>query len=267
MQLFRDWFSLLNRGERVAAVGSSDSHTVGDPVGQGRTYVASSTDEPAAIDLDEACTNIREGRSTLSLGIFVEVEVDAAFGPGALVPLSEDGFEVGLRIACPRWVRPERARIFVNGIERHGVALEELTASDAQQPGFETSLTARIDWPHAHDAWVVCVVDGAEAGRPFWPMTNAYTLGASNPVFIDADRDGAYSPPRVSARRLLDRSESGGSLALELASCDPAVGVHLLDLFRLARAEETRTELREAWESAGAAPWVGEWLESLPPVR
>jgi hypothetical protein len=191
MQLFRDWFSLLNCGERVAAVGSSDSHTVGDPVGQGRTYVASSTDEPAAIDLDEACTNIREGRSTLSLGIFVEVEVDAAFGPGALVPLSEDGFEVGLRIACPRWVRPERARIFVNGIERHGVALEELTASDAQQPGFETSLTARIDWPHAHDAWVVCVVDGAEAGRPFWPMTNAYTLGASNPVFIDADRDGA----------------------------------------------------------------------------
>ena len=46
MLLFRDWFALLNRGENVYGVGSSDSHTVGGVVGQGRTYVMSSTDDP-----------------------------------------------------------------------------------------------------------------------------------------------------------------------------------------------------------------------------
>mgnify|MGYP001602924364 CR=1 FL=1 len=33
MLLFRDWFALLNNGVRIFAVGSSDSHTVGEPVG------------------------------------------------------------------------------------------------------------------------------------------------------------------------------------------------------------------------------------------
>ena len=52
MLLFRDWFALLNRGESVYAVGSSDSHTVGGVVGQGRTYVVSSSDDPAALGRD-----------------------------------------------------------------------------------------------------------------------------------------------------------------------------------------------------------------------
>ena len=53
MYNFIDWFALLNHGEKITAVGSSDSHTVGDPVGQGRTYLVSSTDDPGAIDVDE----------------------------------------------------------------------------------------------------------------------------------------------------------------------------------------------------------------------
>ena len=59
---FVDWFALLNYGHNVTAVGSSDSHTVGDPVGQGRTYVRSSTDVPNKINVDEACAAFRRGR-------------------------------------------------------------------------------------------------------------------------------------------------------------------------------------------------------------
>jgi hypothetical protein len=71
--LFLDWFALLNRGVRIFAVGSSDSHTVGEPVGQGRTYVPSNTDVANAIDVNASCTAIREGRTSISQGIFATV--------------------------------------------------------------------------------------------------------------------------------------------------------------------------------------------------
>ena len=74
--LFRDWFAQLNRGETVMGVGSSDSHEVGVVVGQGRTYVRSSTDDPAAIDVDECTANIASGRSSVSMGLFLDVRRD-----------------------------------------------------------------------------------------------------------------------------------------------------------------------------------------------
>ena len=47
MRVVEDWFALLNAGVRVTGVASSDSHTVWDPVGQGRTYLQASSDDPA----------------------------------------------------------------------------------------------------------------------------------------------------------------------------------------------------------------------------
>src|SRR5690606_13313838 len=45
-----DWFSLLNSGRRVFAVGSSDSHGIwGSPVGYPRTCLALGTDDPTAL--------------------------------------------------------------------------------------------------------------------------------------------------------------------------------------------------------------------------
>ena len=266
MQLFRDWFALLNRGERVAAVGSSDSHTVGEPVGQGRTYVLSETDEAAAIDVDQASLNIAQGRSSISMGIFLEVQVDTG-GAGDLVSIVEPEFFVGLRIAAPSWVQPESVSIFVNGIEKAASPLEEV-APETEDPAFETHFMTSIPWTHPHDAWVVCVVTGPEAGEPFWPMTNDYTLAATNPVFLDVDGDGTWTPPRESARRLLALGEpSQSDLETALRACDEAVGVHVLDLARIARTEAMRLELLESARSAGASPWLQEWLESLPPVR
>ena len=67
--LFRDWFALLNRGYRIGAVSASDSHTVGEPVGQGRSYVPSATDDPSKIDVDASCDALKHGRNSIAVGM------------------------------------------------------------------------------------------------------------------------------------------------------------------------------------------------------
>src|SRR3990170_944878 len=63
MNLYLDWFGMLNRGYFLTPIGSSDSHDVSRfTVGQGRTYVQSRVDNPATIDVAEATKNVREGR-------------------------------------------------------------------------------------------------------------------------------------------------------------------------------------------------------------
>ena len=70
MRLYKDWFALMNYGYRVTAVGSSDSHDVGDYiVGQARTYVVCNSEDVAHINIDEVIGNILQGR------VFVEHRV------------------------------------------------------------------------------------------------------------------------------------------------------------------------------------------------
>ena len=63
MQLFFDWFGLLNRGLDPTPVGASDSHDVSRyVVGQARTYVRCDDEKPGEIDIDEVMKSLREGR-------------------------------------------------------------------------------------------------------------------------------------------------------------------------------------------------------------
>ncbi len=171
LYLFRDWFALLRHGERIVAVGTSDSHSVGDAVGQGRTYVRSSTDDPTKIDVDEICRNLRAGDCSVSLGIFAD---------GAL---AKDGREIALRVAAPSWVRPERAILFVNGEKAAELAVP------APESGKPTDARLAFPVPAAaaagRGAWAVCVVLGKGLKGPYWPIERDYTLAATNPMRLD----------------------------------------------------------------------------------
>jgi len=258
MQLFRDWFALLNAGERVAAVGSSDSHTVGDPVGGGRTFVASSTDDPAAIDVDEACRNIARGRSTIGMGIFVDARVNGAAHVGDLARVA-GSLRLELRVAAPSWVRPETALVYLNGVPRAEAPIPP--GSNGEGGPTDVRLALEIDWPHAHDGWLVCVVRGAGIDGPFYPLHNDYTLGATNPIFLDADGDGSYSSPRATA---LARVERAGEA--RFAACDEAVVLQVLSLLRGEYEAEARARLERAAREAGGSERVEAYLRSLPPV-
>ena len=246
VSLFRDWFALLDRGERLVAVASSDSHTVDGIVGGGRTYVASASDDPAALDVPALARALRAGHSSLSMGIFADVRVDGR-RLGDLV-LGKGVHTVELDVRAPTWVRPRRASVWLDGTR---VASCELVPAEGKR--YDVRIAFEVDAP-AHDAWLVCLVEGDGVHHPAWPLLNDYTLAATNPVYIDGDRDGAYSAPRATARALLERrGDDPESLAAIVGEVDEAVALQALDLAREAWAREADLQLQRAAAAAGAA--------------
>jgi hypothetical protein len=222
LALFRDWFALLNRGVRLFAVGSSDSHTVGEPVGQGRTWIPSSTDDPAAIDVSAACAAIREGRTSIGLGIFATALVDGRPAMGLTFDRSSDAapFVFDLRVQAPGWIHPRKVTVFANG---RAAATLELERTD----GKALDRTLRVEVPLAarNDAWIVAVVEGEAIDTPAWPSLNKYTLAATNPMFIDRDGNGYTSPG--SAASAFAPKATDATVAARFAELDGAHSVQL----------------------------------------
>jgi len=216
MRVVEDWFALLNAGVRVTGVASSDSHTVWDPVGQGRTYLQSATDDPARATEDSICQAFERGATTMSQGLFLEARVQGQ-GPGALVRPEDGQIRVQVRVAGASWARATRADVFVNGRRADGAAL-----SEGGQP-WSRELEFKIAAP-AHDAWVVCLAQGPAPEGGWWSTIQSHLAALSNPVWVDADGDGAWQSPRAIAQALRDRhGADAAALVAALAGCDAAV--------------------------------------------
>jgi predicted metal-dependent phosphoesterase TrpH len=216
MRVVEDWFALLNAGVRVTGVASSDSHTVRDPVGQGRTYLMSTTDDPARATEDEICQAFERGASTMSQGLFLEVRVQGE-GPGALVPPASGQVQVQLRVAGASWARATRADVFVNGRRVDGVALDE----GGKPWSRELEFTVRVP---AHDSWIVCLAQGPVPEGDWWFTIQSHLAALSNPVWVDGDGDGRWQSPREVARALREQHGADpAALSAALAGCDAAV--------------------------------------------
>ncbi|MBK6938931.1 MAG: PHP domain-containing protein [Planctomycetes bacterium] len=244
--LFRDWFALLNGGVRVFAVGSSDSHTVDDPVGQGRTYVRSTTDDPTAIDVDATCEALRNGKTSIALGLFTTIRVNEAASSGdVLRRASGETVEARIRVASAHWFTPRELVVFLNG-----KAVERRALDATPGRAFDATTTLSMPWPE-HDAWLVAVALGGGSGGSWWPMQQDYSLGATNPVFLDADGDGAWSSPRQTATALASRWNGGAAALIALVrGLDDATAIHLVDVARTHAAWSP--ELIDAIETAAA---------------
>ena len=118
MRLVRDWMALRNRGERIAAVGASDSHDVARfIVGQGRTYIACRDDDVARLDIDAACRALKQGRALVSLGLLTRMTVDDRFGVGDLATKLGEMVRVAVEVQGPSWATADRVELFANGVK------------------------------------------------------------------------------------------------------------------------------------------------------
>lgn len=215
----RDWFGLLNAGARLVAVGSSDSHTVGDPVGQGRTYVRCVSEDPAAIDVAAACEALLAGVASCSLGLYAELILDGVPAMGRTLTAGRGDLRFQVRVAAPHWSRPETVSIYLDGflVEERPVPAE---------PGRPTDL--RLDFslpPLDHDAWLVAVARGPRVEEPFWRGSMPLVAAVTNPVRLD-DGDGVWRSARERAATLLERLGAVASVAeitAELRFGDPAL--------------------------------------------
>jgi hypothetical protein len=234
--LFRDWFALLNRGHRIAAVASSDTHDVSRFIlGQGRTYVAADDENPAKLDLDEVWRSYREGRLLVSLGLMANLKVNGQFGIGDLATGLKDEIEVEIIISGPAWVKADRIELFANGI-----LLREQAIEDPGKAGEKARITWKLPRP-AHDAHLVAIATGPGVTEPFWeiprpyqPSTKAFNprlIGATNPVWLDADGDGRFECAFAIAQELISRfGKDPARLREILAKHDAAVATQVESL-------------------------------------
>lgn len=237
MQLYRDWFALLNYGYRFAAIGASDTHHVSEFIlGQARTYAVARDDDAARIEVDEVCESYRAGRLLVSLGLLANVEVNGKFRVGDLATGLGEEVRVEVTVSGPSWVTADRVELFANGIKVREAAIAAT----------ERVEKARVSWrlPRPkHDVHWVAIASGPGVTAPYWeiprpyqPTTKGFTprvVGSTNPVWIDGDGDGKFTAARGYARAVVEKTGGAAEqVAAELRSggFDEAVAVQARDL-------------------------------------
>lgn len=256
MEPFRAWFALVNRGHKIMAIGSSDSHDVSRfIVGQGRTYIQGKDADPSKLDVRQACENLKNGRSIVSLGLFPQLAISAApdalsapelttgmvparaSGPGDLHTSRADFIEVHATVDFPVWMNPAGrtiATLYANG--RPKIVFPFETEKRRGQPlGFK----ARLPKPKA-DTWYVLIAQAPGVTNSYWAVARPYQpasrewepvmIGATNPIWLDADHDGRFSAPRATAARLFKKHTQPTELIEALDAYDWAVAVHSAEL-------------------------------------
>ena len=179
-----DWFSLLLQGEFRAATANSDSHGARRVVALPRTYVRMADDRPQAFDERAFVEAVRAGHSFGTTGPLLEVELGGA-GPGER--FAGAAGELRVRVRAAPWVPVSWVRVLVNGApaeERPVAAGDEL----------------RFPLAFAGDSFVTVEVEG-EADELYQAVAPGFVPFAfCNPIFVDADGDGAWSAPGLPAR-------------------------------------------------------------------
>jgi hypothetical protein len=210
--VFRDWFALLNHGYHITAVGTSDSHDVSRYiVGQGRTYIACPDADAARLDVATACSNLVAGRALVSMGLLAQMTVEEKFGVGDLAAKLPRSVRVQVRVLGPSWVSATNVVLFANG-----VVLRQQTIDPNRTGG--VGVKAVVNWTipcPTHDAHLVALATGPEVNAPFWAIPKPYqptspkwtgrVIAATNPLWLDADGDGIFTPARGYARKLVER--------------------------------------------------------------
>ena len=238
MRSYRDWFALLNRGQRVTAVGSSDSHDVARLiVGQGRSYVACEDAAPGRIDVAAATRNFKAGRVAVSLGLLTRLTVDEKFQPGDLATPVGREMTAAVTVLGPSWTQADKVELFANGVK-----IREQSIHAPAGAIVKASIEWKIARP-AHDVHLVAIASGPGVTAPYWPIPapspyqpagrvrNSKVIGSTNPVWVDSDGDGHFTAARHYAQTLIQRlGPDPAKLIPALVAYDEAVAVQAAGL-------------------------------------
>lgn len=251
MALFHDWFALLNRGHRIVGVASSDTHDVSRFIlGQARTYVRAADDKPANIDIDQVCQNMLKGRALISMGLLTEIAVNGRFKVGDLAMPTSDHITASVKVYGPRWSKVDRIRLYANGIKVADQAVENSPDS------LKASQTFNVRVP-GNDFHLVAIATGPGIMEPYWETPRPYqptsktfeplSIGATNPVWIDSDRNGKFDSPHQIARRVLAKIDGDlNGLRTQLRNFDAAVAVQINSMI----SEELKSAALKEFQTA-----------------
>ena len=241
LQLSHDWIGLLNRGQNVTPVGSSDSHDVSRyAVGQARTYIRCDDRDPGNLDIDSAVASFLEGRVMVSYGLLAELTVNERYRSGDMATeLDDDEIRVDVRVLGPHWARADQVQLFANGHPIRSATIPE--SNDAKLP-LGTKWIGRWTIPKPrHDVHLVAIATGKGIEGQFWRMAKPYqpirpeweprSFSCSGVVWLDMDHDGRRTSARDYAQTLFeDAGNDWKKLVASLSDYDEAVAAQAAHL-------------------------------------
>jgi hypothetical protein len=208
LQVRQDWFWLLNQGIRLTGTGNSDSHSLEVELAGFPTNLVA-TDLPAegeGLDTAAFVAAIRASRVSVTTGPVVSIVVRAGAGSGEsgqLVPGDGGAWDVVVRVRAADWVPVDQLRLVVNGEQVYGEDLADAPRDAAGLLDIERTIPIHA----TADAWVLAeagwglgedppVADGYERLGPYaWVAPGYVPIGFTNPVYLDFDGDGVWTPP------------------------------------------------------------------------
>ncbi len=174
-----DWFSFLLQGEVRTATANSDSHSSAQIVALPRNYIRLTQDSIGEFHREAFLEALKRGQVYGTTGPMLAVQLGSA-GIGELFHGSEG--TLSIRVDAAPWVPIERVQVFVDG-----ASVEERSI----HAGEELRLSLRFE----RDAFLTVEVLG-EPGEVYRLLAPGYRPFAfTNPIFIDADGDGAWTAP------------------------------------------------------------------------
>jgi len=199
---FRDWMALLNYGYRVTGVGSSDVHDVSRYiVGQSRSYISVEDSDPAHIDVNKACDAFLSGRVLISMGLLADMKVNGKYSVGDLATDVPSMIPVTVSVQGPGWTAVDLVQLYANG-----ELVREERFAQIKAPGEKKRITWNLPKP-ARDIYLVAIASGPPVRAPYWRIPKPYqptsttwnprVVGATNPIWIDADGDGIFTALRL----------------------------------------------------------------------
>ena len=179
LALRKDWLSFLAQGLRMTGTANSDSHHSGQQVAVPRNMVRVIGDSVAEFDQSEFLASLKSGNSYGTTGPMLEVSLS-----GSQMGQSFSGNQATLKleIRSADWIPVDAIRIQVNGRQITEVAV-------AGKREFAIPLE------FSQDSFVTIEVSGPanDAYEAIYPGLTPYAF--SNPIYVDADSDGKWSPP------------------------------------------------------------------------
>lgn len=193
LQLTYDWFELINKGYKIAGIGSSDTHDVSRfLVGQSRTYIRSKDSIAGRINTNEVINKLVAGRTMVSFGLLTELTVNDRYAAGDTT-LMKVPMKATARVSGPSWARAEKLTFFLNG-----KAIKEVSIKTPSKKGIKCEVEVEIP-PIQGTAFLVAIAEGPDDHLVYWPISRPYQprstswkgniLGISGIVWIKENQE------------------------------------------------------------------------------
>lgn len=209
------WLQLLNQGRHVWCIAVSDAHRIfGNGVGSWRTYVPSSTDDPAALRHEELIRNSKAGRMMVTNGPFLEVATADGQSIGSSV-ISAGGLSLRVKVQTANWMDIDRVQILVNGRQpaEYNFTRQSHPAMFAKgRVQFDQTISVKLQ----RDAHLIVVATGEKStlekgwGRS-WESA-MHPIAYTNPIYVDVDGKGFQASGDTLGHPILTVVKGAGEL-------------------------------------------------------